>query len=96
MTGINSTSIIKHVGICSSLDYQNIIFDFHGFKVLDDMVPTFKVHYQSLRNIPKRTLCFIIERRDRLELIVDSLIGLKDIFDDYSKILLFLLLKKKT
>ena len=66
MTGINSTSIIKHVGICSSLDYQNIIFDFHGFKALDDIVPTFKAQYQTLRNIPIRTLCFIIERRDTL------------------------------
>ena len=92
-TGSNCTSITNEVVICSSLDYKNIIFDFPGFKALDDIVPIFKVQYKTLRNIPIRTICFIIERRDRPELIVDSLIGLKETFDDYANNIIIIITK---
>ena len=82
-TGKNCTSITDEVQICSSLDYRSIVFDFPGFKVQDDIIPIFKVQYKTIRNIPIRSICFVVERRDRPELIVDSLIGLKETFDDY-------------
>jgi len=82
-TGKNRTSVTNEVQICGSIDYRYIIFDFPGFKVQDDIIPIFKVQYRTIRNIPIKSICFIVERRDRPELIVDSLIGLKETFDDY-------------
>jgi len=92
-TGRDCTSVTSDVQICSSLDYSSIIFDFPGFKVLDDIIPVFKVQYKTLRNIPIRGICFIIERRDRPELMVDSLIGLKETFDDYCKNIIIIITK---
>ena len=46
-----------------------------------------------MRNIPIRGICFIIERRDRPELMVDSLIGLKETFDDYCKNIIIIITK---
>lgn len=92
-TGKNCTSVTSEVQICSSLDYNSVIFDFPGFKVLDDIIPVFKAQYKTLRNIPIRGICFIIERRDRPELIVDSLIGLQETFDDYSKNIIIIITK---
>jgi hypothetical protein len=67
----------------SDLNFDNILFDFPGFKVMDDFIPIFEVQYRTLKNIPIKAICFIVERRDRLDLIVDSLISLKETFDDY-------------
>lgn len=93
MTGKNCPSITSDVQICSSLDYTNIIFDFPGFKVLDNIIPVFKVQYRTLRNIPLRGICFVVERRDRFELIVDSLIGLKETFEDYCNNIIIIITK---
>ena len=93
MTGKNCPSITSDVQICSSLDYTNIIFDFPGFKVLDNIIPVFKVQYRTLRNIPLRGICFVVERRDRPELIVDSLIGLKETFEDYCNNIIIIITK---
>ena len=82
-TGKDCPSVTNEVQICGSIDYRMIIFDFPGFKVQDDIIPIFKVQYRTIRNIPIKSICFIVERRDRPELIVDSLIGLKETFDDY-------------
>ena len=92
-TGRDCTSVTSDVQICSSLDYSSIIFDFPGFKVLDDIIPVFKVQYKTLRNIPIRGICFVVERRDRPELIVDSLIGLKETFEDYCKNIIIIITK---
>lgn len=92
-TGRDCISVTKEVKICSSLDYSGIIFDFPGFKVLDDIIPVFKVQYRTLRNIPIRGICFVVERRDRSELMVDSLIGLKETFEDYFKNIIIIITK---
>ena len=92
-TGRDCTSVTSDVQICSSLDYSSIIFDFPGFKVLNDIIPVFKVQYKTLRNIPIRGICFVVERRDRPELIVDSLIGLKETFEDYCKNIIIIITK---
>lgn len=92
-TGRDCTSVTSDVQICSSLDYSSIIFDFPGFKVLDDIIPVFKVQYKTLRNIPIRGICFVVERRDRPELMVDSLIGLKETFDGYSNNIIIIITK---
>ena len=92
-TGKDCTSVTSEVQICSSLDYNSIIFDFPGFKVLDDIIPVFKVQYKTIRNIPIRGICFIVERRDRPELIVDSLIGLKETFEDYCNNIIIIITK---
>ena len=83
ITGRNTTSVIKDIQIVSSRDFKSIIFDFPGFKALDDIIPTFKLQYRTLRNIPIKAICFVIERRDRFESIVTSLIDLKETFDGY-------------
>jgi len=82
-TGNNCRSITNEVQIVSDLDFYNILFDFPGFKVMDNFIPIFEVQYRTLRNIPIKAICFIVERRDRLDLIADSLISLKETFDDY-------------
>jgi len=92
-TGKDCTSITNEVQICSSLDYKSIIFDFPGFKVLDDIIPVFKVQYKTIRNIPIRGVCFVVERRDRPELIVDSLIGLKETFENYENNIIIIITK---
>ena len=53
----------------------------------------FKVQYRTLRNIPLRGICFVVERRDRPELIVDSLIGLKETFEDYCNNIIIIITK---
>ena len=83
ITGKNTTSVTKDVQIVSSKDFESIIFDFPGFKALDDIIPIFKLQYRTLRNIPIKAICFVIERRDRFESIVTSLIDLKETFDGY-------------
>lgn len=50
---------------------------------MDDFIPIFEVQYRTLKNIPIKTICFVVERRDRLDLIADSLISLKETFDEY-------------
>lgn len=81
-TGRDRPSITIDIEISSSLDYNSIIFDFPGFKGLDNIIPIFKVQYRTLRNIPIKGICFVVERRDRPELIVASLLDLKDTFYD--------------
>ena len=83
ITGRNTTSVTKDIQIESSRHFKSIIFDFPGFKDLDDIIPTFKLQYRTLRNIPIKAICFVIERRDRFESIVTSLIDLKETFDGY-------------
>ena len=80
-TGNNCRSVTNEVQIVSDIYYHNIIFDFPGFKVMDDFIPIFEVQYRTLKNIPIKTICFIVERRDRLDLIADALISLKETFD---------------
>jgi GTPase SAR1 family protein len=82
-TGNDCKSVTSEVQIVSSTDHRNIIFDFPGFKVMDDFIPIFEVQYRTLKNIPIKTICFVVERRDRLDLIADSLISLKETFDEY-------------
>ena len=82
-TGNNCISVTKEVQIVSDLDFMNIIFDFPGFKAMDDFIPIFEVQYRTLKNIPIQTICFVVESRDRFDLIVDSLISLKETFDEY-------------
>ena len=92
-TGRNTTSVTKDVQIVSSRDFESIIFDFPGFKALDDIIPTFKLQYRTIRNIPIKAICFIVERRDRFESIVDSLINLKETFDGYSNNIIVIITK---
>lgn len=92
-TGKDCTSITNEVQICASIDRENIIFDFPGFKALDNIISIFKVQYRTLRNIPIKAICFVVERRDRPELIVDSLIGLKETFDDYTENIIIIITK---
>ena len=92
-TGKDCRSITNEVQICASIDRENIIFDFPGFKALDNIISIFKVQYRTLRNIPIKAICFVVERRDRPELIVDSLIGLKETFDDYTENIIIIITK---
>ncbi len=81
--GVDCKSVTSEVQIVSDREYENILFDFPGFKVMDDFIPIFEVQYRTLKNIPIRAICFIIERRDRFDSMADSLISLKETFDDY-------------
>lgn len=92
-TGNNCTSVTSEVQIASSRDYRNIIFDFPGFKVRKDIVPIFEVQYRTLKNITIKAICFVVERRDRYESIVDDLISLKEIFEDYEDNIIIIITK---
>ena len=92
-TGKNCTSVTSEVQIASSRDYRNIIFDFPGFKVRKDIVPIFEVQYRTLKNITIKAICFVVERRDRYESIVDDLISLKEIFEDYEDNIIIIITK---
>ena len=60
------------------------------YLIFQDLI---KVQYRTLRNIPLRGICFVVERRDRPELIVDSLIGLKETFEDYCNNIIIIITK---
>ena len=94
-TGKDCPSITSEVQISSSLDYSSIIFDFPGFKVTENVIPIFKVQYKTIRNIPIKAICFVVERRVRPELIVDTLKGLKEAFDDYFDNIIIIITKSE-
>jgi GTPase SAR1 family protein len=95
-TGSDCKSVTNEVQIVSDISYRNIIFDFPGFKVMDDFIPIFEVQYRTLRNIPIKAICFVIERRDRLDLMADSLISLKETFEEYTANIIVIITKTES
>lgn len=95
-TGNNCASITSEVQIASSRDFRSIIFDFPGFKVRKDIIPIFEVQYRTLKNIPIKAICFVVERRDRYDSIADNLISLKEIFEDYEDNIIIIITKTES
>ena len=48
--GSDCKSVTSEVQIVSDYREDNILFDFPGFKVMDDFIPIFEVQYRTLKN----------------------------------------------
>lgn len=82
-TDKNCSSVTKDVHAAEIDYFDGIIIDIPGFNDDEDVYKTFELQYRSIRNIPIKTILFVVERRDRISQINKILNDFKVIFENY-------------
>lgn len=85
ITANSGFSCTRELQYATSLMYDNVIIDFPGLNASIDIVKHLKIQRETLRQIPFRMICFVIEWTARYDNLVKSISQMMHIFKNHKE-----------